>query len=173
MNELTKKVETILFMAKEPISTEQLQKVLEVSAEEIVTAIDELRRAYTKHAVELVEIANGFMLTTLPEYASLLGKVVNIPQEVSLSSAAMETLAIIAYRQPVTKAEIESVRGVNSDGMVKSLLDKCLVTESGISDAVGRPVLYSTTDHFLQQFGLKDNESLKKYFEENIVKASK
>lgn len=170
MNELTKKIEVLLFTANEPVSKEKIEKVLDINQDQITSALEELGQSYQNHAVELLEVANGYMLATRPQYGDILTAVVSIPQELSLSSAALETLAIIAYKQPITRTQIEEIRGVNSDSMVKSLVDKMLVFESGISEAVGRPALYSTTDYFLEQFGLKNSEEIRNYFEENILK---
>jgi len=169
MNELTRKIEVLLFTANEPVNISKMIKVLEVEQEEVIAAITDLQQSFHDHAIELIEVANGYQLTTRPQYGEVLSAIVSIPQELSLSSAALETLAIIAYKQPITRTQIEEIRGVNSDGMVKSLTDKMLIYESGISEAVGRPALYSTTDYFLEQFGLKNSEEIKDYFEQNIL----
>jgi len=170
MDELTRKIEVLLFTANQPISMEKIVKILEEETSKVEQSISRLKDSYQDHAIEVVEVAHGYLLATRTQYGEILEAVVNIPQELSLSAAALETLAIVAYKQPITRTQIEDIRGVNSDSMVKSLGDKMLVYESGISEAIGRPALYSTTDYFLEQFGLKNAEEIKGYFEENILK---
>lgn len=160
METLQHQVETILFIAKSPIKIGDLQKFLDASAKEIKDVIDQLKSIYQDRAVQILEIAGGYQMGTRPQFAEVVEKFVHSPTEVSLTPAALEALAIIAYRQPVSKVDIEAIRGVNSDAVVKSLLDKGLIEELGKSETVGRPMMYGTTDEFLKHFGLNQLKDL-------------
>ncbi len=157
---IQKEIETVLFLAKHPMTLADIQKVVAYEADQILNAIKELKEIYKDRGVQLLEIANGYQLTTRKEYASVVDRFVHSPMEVRLSPAALETLAIIAYRQPVSRSEIESIRGVNSDAVLKSLLDKELVSDLGKSDLLGKPTVYGTTPKFLEHFGLRSIEAL-------------
>jgi segregation and condensation protein B len=129
--------------------------------------LDELRNEYDEQArgFRLVEIAEGWQLLTRPQYAAVIRRLHRIKSTNRLTRPALETLAIVAYKQPLTKAEIESIRGVGSDGVMQNLLERRLVRTVGRKDAVGRPLLYGTTREFLQAFGLKDLSELPKLTE--------
>jgi len=170
MNDITKKIEVLLFMAKEPLTLKKLVEILAISEEEALTGINQLKVIYQDRAIEINEVAYGYLMTTRSEYNDILESYVNTPIEYSLSPAAMETLAIVAYKQPITKSEIEAIRGVNSDSMVKSLAEKMLIYESGVADTIGRPSQYNTTEEFLKQFGINDPSEIKDHFEANIKK---
>lgn len=156
------KLEVLLFMARQPLPLEQLARYLEIPEETIQQELDELIKDYagSPHGLQIVNISSGYQFATKPEYAKPLELYLNTPQEFSLSAAAMETLTIIAYRQPVSKGEIEAIRGINSDWIVKSLQDKELIEEQGRSESIGRPMLYGTTEKFLKHFGLRDLQDL-------------
>ncbi len=158
--EIMKAVETLLFVAKNQLQVSDLATILGYTPEQIETAIKQLQENYQSHAMQIIEVAHGYQMTTRKEYAPLVEKFLNSPTEVSLTPAALEALAIIAYRQPVSKVDIEAIRGVNSDAVIKSLLDKGLIEDLGKGSGVGRPNLYGTTDEFLKHFGLKDLEHL-------------
>lgn len=160
LNEVAKAVETMLFVAKNPLQLADFVSILEFSQEQIEQAIKTLQEHYQHHAIQIIEVANGYQMTTRKDYAHLVEKFLNSPTEVSLTPAALEALAIIAYRQPVSKGDIEAIRGVNSDAVIKSLLDKGLVEDLGKSNSLGRPTVYGTTDEFLKHFGLKDLQNL-------------
>ncbi len=154
-------LEAILFAASEPISVDQFQAVLpELDKRAIRRELDELRQDYQemRRSFRLVEIANGYQICTCPQYAEWIQKFYTRQVRVTLSPSALETLAIVAYKQPITRADVAALRGVNSDSVLNSLLEKGLVCIAGRK--AGRSLLFSTTDEFLQQFGLKDASEL-------------
>ena len=149
-------VECLLFIASDPLSAKEISEALGKDEEIIEAALDELSRLLDAHSgLQVVKIAGGYQLCTRPEYAEICAKLLH-PSNQKLSRAALETLAVIAYRQPVTQPEIEAIRGVGVDGVMKTLLDRGLIREMGRKPTIGRPILYSTTDIFLQHFGLAD-----------------
>jgi segregation and condensation protein B len=151
---LSVKLEAMLFVAPEPVTTAQLAAALDVSPSVIERGLNELDTALASRGLRLQRNAGRFQLTTAPQLAELIERFLGLEATTHLSRAALETLAIIAYQQPVTRPQIDSIRGVNSDSMMKSLLHKGLILESGRADGPGRPILYSTTPEFLQHFGL-------------------
>lgn len=173
MDELYKSViEAIIFSSDEPIPESEIIKAIqaidgeeiEISMEDIQRTVDDLNANYTQHnsAFNIIKIASGFTHATKPEFAKYVGYLSTEKSKRRLSQAALETLAIIAYKQPVTKPELESIRGVNSDYILTSLLEKKLITIAGRAESIGRPLLYKTTDEFLKYFGLKDLNDLPK-----------
>lgn len=151
---LSVKLEAMLFVAAEPVTTAQLSAALDVAPSVIERGLNELDAALATRGLRLQRNAGRFQLTTAPQLAELIERFLGLEATTHLSRAALETLAIIAYQQPVTRPQIDSIRGVNSDSMMKSLLHKGLILESGRADGPGRPILYSTTPEFLQHFGL-------------------
>ena len=154
-------LEAILFAASEPISMEQFQAALpEVGKRAIRKALTGLQDEYQEidRSFHLVEIANGYQVCTRPEYSEWIQKFYTRQVRVTLSPSALETLAIVAYKQPITRADVAAIRGVNSDSVLNSLVEKRLVRITGRKE--GRALLFSTTDEFLQQFGLKDASDL-------------
>lgn len=154
-------LEAILFAASEPISIEQFQDALpEVGKRAIRKALTALQDEYQEidRSFHLVEIANGYQVCTRPEYSEWIQKFYTRQVRVTLSPSALETLAIVAYKQPITRADVAAIRGVNSDSVLNSLVEKRLVRITGRKE--GRALLFSTTDDFLQQFGLKDASDL-------------
>ena len=151
---LSVKLEAMLFVAPEPVTTAQLAAALDVAASVVERGLNELDAALASRGLRLQRNAGRFQLTTTPQLAELIERFLGLEATTHLSRAALETLAIIAYQQPVTRPQIDSIRGVNSDSMMKSLLNKGLILESGRADGPGRPILYSTTPEFLQHFGL-------------------
>lgn len=154
-------LEAILFAASEPISMEQFQDALpEVGKRAIRKALTALQDDYQQidRSFHLVEIANGYQVCTRPEYSEWIQKFYTRQVRVTLSPSALETLAIVAYKQPITRADVAAIRGVNSDSVLNSLVEKRLVRITGRKE--GRALLFSTTDEFLQQFGLKDASDL-------------
>lgn len=151
-------IEALLFSSQEPVSIDRIKEVLEEeSAVDIRKLIDELKAEYdqTNRAFMIIEIAGGFQACTRPEYAVWLRKLYKSRRSQRLSIPALETLAIIVYNQPVTRVEIESIRGVNVEGVLRTLLEKNLVKIGGRKEGVGRPIIYGTTRRFLEYFGLK------------------
>jgi segregation and condensation protein B len=151
---LSVKLEAMLFVAAEPVTTAQLSAALDVSNSVVERGLNELDASLVSRGLRLQRHAGRVQLTTAPELAELIERFLGLEATSHLSRAALETLAIIAYQQPVTRPQIDSIRGVNSDSMMKSLLSKGLILESGRADGPGRPILYSTTPEFLQHFGL-------------------
>jgi segregation and condensation protein B len=151
---LSVKLEALLFVAPEPVTTAQLSAALDVAPSVVERGLNELDASLATRGLRLQRNAGRVQLTTAPQLAELIERFLGLEATTHLSRAALETLAIIAYQQPVTRPQIDAIRGVNSDSMLKSLLHKGLIIESGRSDGPGRPFLYSTTPEFLQHFGL-------------------
>jgi segregation and condensation protein B len=149
-------LESLLFITKKPVTLEELQSVTGVDIKLIEKTLYDLIVEYDGRGVNIVKIAGGYHMVTRPENVDFVDKLIHSPIETTLSNAALETLAIIAYKQPVTRLNIENIRGVNSDGVVDTLIDKRLIKEIGKSEGLGRPILYGTTVDFLRHFGLKD-----------------
>src|SRR3989304_4520220 len=166
MDEIYKSViEALIFSSDEPIPESEIIKAIqaidgdetEIYQEDVQKAVEELNSFYAANnsAVHIVKIANGFLHATKPEYAKYVGYLSTEKSKRRLSQAALETLSIIAYKQPITKPELESIRGVNSDYMLTALLEKQLISITGRAETIGSPLLYKTTDEFLKYFGLK------------------
>ena len=148
-------IECLLFVSGEPVPAEQLAEVLSLQAEAVPALIDQLNEKLDGRGLQVTGLAGGYCLTTRSEYAEWVERFLQ-PDPERLSVQALETLAIIAYRQPLTRPEIDSIRGVNSSGMVGSLIERGLVRIAGRKDAPGRPFLLETTPEFLSAFGLKE-----------------
>jgi segregation and condensation protein B len=151
---LSVKIEAILFVAAEPVPATQLATALDVSSSVVERGLNELDASLLTRGLRLQRHGGRVQLTTAPEFGELIERFLGLDSTTHLTRAALETLAIVAYQQPVTRPQIDSIRGVNSDSMIKSLLNKGLVLESGRADGPGRPILYSTSPEFLQHFGL-------------------
>ena len=159
-------VESLLFVTKKPISPQEISQVTGFEALEAEKLLDEITSEYEKRPLQVIKVANGYILATRPQYSEFIDKFLNSPVSVTLTRQTLETLSIIAYRQPVTKIEVEKIRGVMSDSPIKSLFEKNLIKEAGRSEAPGRPILYVTTIDFLKQFGLNDLKDLPSIEEE-------
>jgi segregation and condensation protein B len=149
-------VESLLFVSKRPLSIEDIEEISQLGTDMISRAVEELSATYESRGLQLIKLANGYLLATRPRYSPYIEKFLKSPVSVSLSQQSMETLSIIAYKQPITRAEVERIRGVLCDGVIKTLLEKRLIKETGRSESVGRPILYATTVEFLKHFGLHD-----------------
>jgi len=151
-------IEALLFSSDQPLPLTLLSEALEREPEAIAAALLELGAAYAARdaGVELREIAGGWMLVTTPAQSEWVGRMLRGKRRMRLSRAGLETMAIIAYKQPVTKSEVEAIRGVDSSAVLATLLERNLVTIKGRSKVVGRPLLYGTTQEFLEYFGLRD-----------------
>lgn len=160
-------VEAILFMRSERVGLDELVELLEVPLLDLKVILDEMILEYNKKSrgIQIVAVEGGYLMCTRPEYAGILTRI-DQPARKRLSSSTMETLAIIAYRQPVTRAEIEKIRGVKSEKTIHNLLEKGLIEEAGHKETVGRPVMYATTDEFLRLFGLVSLKELPLFKEE-------
>ena len=154
-------LEALLFVAREPISTKRLADMLEEDGARVKEALQRLQERYgERRGVQLVEIAGGWRLLTNPSFADAVAALAGRKAQDRLSHAALETLAIIAYRQPVSRAEIERVRGVGVGPILRTLLEIDLVKVSGREEGLGRALLYATTKAFLDRFGLKSVKDL-------------
>lgn len=161
--QLKSAIEALLFIGGGPLSVERLKGIFEdASKEQIEAQLQTLKTEYDGRGagVMLAEVANGYQLATCPEQAPWVRKFKTVKVTTRLSRPALETLAIIAYKQPVTRPEIEAIRGVNIGGLVRNLMERRLVKIVGKKDVAGRPMLYGTSVEFLQYFGLKDLAAL-------------
>lgn len=147
-------LEALLFVSAEPVAPSQLATVLELSASAVEQGLKQLDGELQTRGLRLQRHGGRVQLTTAPEMAEMVEHFLGLEATSHLSRAALETLAIVAYQQPVTRPQIEAVRGVSSDGVMKSLLGKGLVQEVGRTEGPGRPILYCTAPDFLQHFGL-------------------
>ena len=164
-------VEGVIYVTDEPLSADQIAIALQQPAETIRRVLEELAAEYNKpeHGLTIREIAGGYKMSTKPEHHEAIRAFVrNLKPPLKLSLAALETLALIAYKQPITAPEVMDVRGVQGAGVLKTLLDRKLIATAGRKAVVGKPILYKTTKEFLIQFGLKDLSELPtlKEFEE-------
>ncbi|MCR4417989.1 MAG: SMC-Scp complex subunit ScpB [Ignavibacteria bacterium] len=170
--ELKHIVEALIFASDEPIDTQTIVNIIKsVDKEEelelyslVENAIEELNQFYEQNGVafRIIKIAKGYQFATRPEFSRYVGFMNTERRQKRLSQAALETLAIIAYKQPITKPEIERIRGVNADYILSTLLEKNLICIKGRAETVGRPLLYGTTDEFLKYFGISDISDLPK-----------
>lgn len=160
--ELKQILEAVVFASPEPVKLSRLAQFLEVDLSQLKQVAKNLTEDYemNERGIRLVEVAGGFQFVTAPASAPILREYFKKDKKVRLSRSALETLAIIVYNQPVTRPEIDAVRGVNSDGVLKTLLEKRLVDIAGRKDEPGKPLLYRTTDEFLKVFGLKSLKDL-------------
>jgi segregation and condensation protein B len=160
--ELKSIVESLIFVADEPISVKLLTDVTEIDRDTVESAIKDLAREYDERpgGLQLREIAGGWQIATKPEHHDYIRSYLKSKPSAKLSLASLETLAVIAYRQPVTVPEILEIRGVQSPSAIKTLLDKRLIVAKGRKETVGRPMMYGTSKEFLIQFGLKDLSEL-------------
>ena len=164
-------LEAVVYVTDEPLSAQQMAAALEVPLDKVKLALDELVSEYAQpgHGLSIREVAGGYKMATKAEHHEAVRAFVKkLTPPLKLSLAALETLAVVAYKQPVTAPEILEIRGVQGAGVLKTLLDRKLIAESGRKNVVGKPILYKTTKDFLVQFGLKDLNELPtlKEFEE-------
>jgi segregation and condensation protein B len=165
-------IEALIFSSDDSLAAEEIIRAIKsidgedinLSTSDIDSTIDQLNQKYEENnsAFRILRIANGYLYATLEQYAKYVGYLSSERAKRRLSQAALETLAIIAYKQPITKPELETIRGVNSDYILTTLLEKNLIAIKGRAESVGRPLLYSTTDEFLKYFGLNNLSDLPK-----------
>jgi segregation and condensation protein B len=165
LTDLCARLEALLFVAPGAVTPAQLAAALEVPTEAVENGLQELASAYVSRGLRLQRHAGQVQLTTAPEFAPVIERFLGLELTSRLSRAALETLAIVAYQQPVTRPQVDAIRGVNSDGVMKSLLHKGLIQETGRADTPGRPILYSSTPEFLQHFGLNSLDELPPLFD--------
>ena len=155
-------IEGILFAAGEPVKAAKLAAVLDTDLETVKEAVRLLKYNYDTElrGIMIIELDDGYQLCSRPEYYAYIQEILGEQRRQALSNAAMEALAIVAYKQPITRGQVEFIRGVNSDGAMNRLIERDLIEETGRLDAPGRPILYSTTQNFLRCFGLKSPKDL-------------
>lgn len=157
-------IEALLFVSgDEGMGLDELAYLLKTTTAEVYQALEKLNQQYLENsecAIELKELGNRFMLTTKKQYTKLLKKYAQSPMANRLSQAALETLAVIAYKQPITRLEVDQIRGVNSSASIQKLLTFQLIEETGRLDAPGRPRIYATSQYFMDYFGLRDLKEL-------------
>ena len=160
-DEIKGAIEAILFVRSGRIGLDEIVEILEVPLFDVIDIMREIMAEYdvAGKGLRIREVNDGYVMVTNPEYSDYLVKMAE-PQKKRLTPAAMETLAIIAYSQPITRAEIERVRGVKSERIIANLLEKNLIAEAGVKAVIGRPLLYETTEEFLQVFGLVSLQDL-------------
>jgi segregation and condensation protein B len=155
-------IESLLFVSGRPLERAELRKLLTINEEQLNAGLQHLKYALERQerGIRLQLLGEQVQLVTAPENAHYVAALLGLPMAAKLTTAALETLAVVAYRQPITRAQIEAVRGVNSDRALTSLIQHGLVAEVGRAQTVGRPALFATTAEFLQQFGLTSLEQL-------------
>jgi segregation and condensation protein B len=155
-------IEAMLFVSGEPLSLKELALHLEASPKYVEEVLDELIEDYKQEerGIKLIRINGEYQLVTKNEYSDYIQKLLKKNKRQSLSQASLESLAIVAYKQPITRIDIDEIRGVKSDSAISRLMDKELIKEVGRLEVPGRPILYSTTEEFLRQFGLHDLKEL-------------
>jgi segregation and condensation protein B len=162
LEETQASLEALLYASGEPLSARDLKKALPEAGDLVRPALDRLKERYAEQGrgLQIVEVAGGFQITTRPEFHEVVSRLVESPKPARLTLQALETLAVIAYRQPNTVPELLELRGVRSASVVRTLLEKKLVRIVGRKPVVGRPLMYGTTREFLLRFGLKDLKDL-------------
>lgn len=162
LNKMKAVVEAILFSTGREVKIKEIMVVLEISYDEVINIIENMKLDYEKEdrGIEIIKVDDAYQLCTKKEYYEYLYPIFDKRSKPNLSQAALETVSIIAYNPKITRAEIESIRGVNSDGTIYKLLDYNLIEEAGKLDAPGRPTIYKTTSEFLKMFGLQSLEEL-------------
>jgi segregation and condensation protein B len=157
MEDLKRIIEALLFASPEPLSVSRIKTILQgVETDEVTEALGSLKEEYAQasRSFQMVDIGGGYQLATKPDYSVFVAKLVESRSKQRLSKAAMETLAIVAYKQPVVRSTVEAIRGVNADGVLRTLMERDLIRIVGRGDGPGRPLLFGTTREFLLQFGL-------------------
>lgn len=164
ITQLKSAIESLLFINERPIELVELVEILEADKKEVVSALEELRKDYQQRnsGVCIVLIAGGYQMCSTPENEVWVKKMYQERNKQKLSTASLETLAIIAYKQPITRIEIEAIRGVNVDGVARKLTDLGLIKIGGRKDVIGKPFLYITTRKFLEYFGINSLKDLPK-----------
>ena len=160
IRELKASLEALLFIAPDAVTPAQLASALEISVPEVERGLEQLAVDYQDRGLRLQRHAGRIQLTTAPEMSEKVERFLGLEITSHLSRAALESLAIVAYQQPVTRPQVDSIRGVQSDGVMKSLLHKGLIQDIGRAEGPGRPILYCTTPDFLQHFGISSIDDL-------------
>ncbi|MBN2608192.1 MAG: SMC-Scp complex subunit ScpB [Candidatus Fermentibacteraceae bacterium] len=167
LDRLAREVEALIFASDEPLSISQLCEYTGSGEDSIHQALDRINRAFRDqhHALGIIEVAGGFRIATESEFGDVVSQLFEGKKPGKLSRAALETLAVVAYSQPCTRMSVESIRGVNCDSAIRTLLEREMIRISGRMETPGRPLLYSTTSAFLEYFGLSNLDHLPRYEE--------
>lgn len=157
-NELKPIIENLLLASDQPVSADLLYQTFlgRSSKDDLQAVLKELQEDYQSQNLQIVEVADGYQLSTRPEYSDWIRKLLKLDKSFKLSRAALDTLAIIAYKQPLTRAEVDEIRGVDSSGVVRTLLEKKIICPAGRKNVPGKPMMFRTTQKFLEYFGLRD-----------------
>ena len=160
--ELKSIVENVLLAADQPINAGELCKILldGTDKDQLQSSLDELKEEYSSRNLQITEVADGYQLCTRHEYNDYIRKFLKLDRSTRLSQPSLDTLSIIAYKQPLTRQEVDEIRGVDSSGVIKTLLEKKVIGPAGRKKVPGRPIMYRTTQKFLEYFGLKDLSDL-------------
>lgn len=158
--DLSSVIESILLIAEKPVSTKEIASVTGASSSEIQKSAESLIESYKNRGIRIIKKDDLLHIVSAPENSEYIAKFLNEELRHDLTQAALETLAIITYKQPITRMEVEEIRGANSDTIVRNLMIRGLISEVGRKDALGRPILYGTTLEFLQFFGLENENQL-------------
>ncbi len=161
-DELKSIVENVLLAADQPVHVDELEKIFLNTADKNVlqTILEELREEYQSRNLQILEVADGYQLCTRHEFNDWIRKFLKLDRSSRLSQPSLDTLSIIAYKQPLTRQEVDDIRGVDSSGVIKTLLEKKVIGPAGRKKVAGRPIMYRTTQKFLEYFGLKDLSDL-------------
>ena len=164
MEKIDQIIEALLFASPEPLTQKKVNSIFDNNAPDLKSIINKINNKYATqdHGIEILEIAGGFQIRTKSDFDNYVRKLLNNSGHLYLSQAALEALSIISYKQPISKPDIESIRGVDCGGVLKTLLKKSLIMIKGRQDSPGRPLMYKTTNEFLQVFGLKRLSDLPK-----------
>jgi len=169
-NKISKAIESILFIADKPVSVKELANITGFMVTDIQSALRDLSLEYEKRGICFARKGEFISFFTAPDCASYVSKYLNEELRHDLSTASLETLAIITYKQPLTRLEIEEIRGVNSDQTLRNLMIRGLVAEVGRKETIGRPILYGTTMEFVQYFGLLEEKNIPKFDDLRLFK---
>lgn len=156
-------IEGLLFLSgDEGLEAKQIADIIELPEDVVIDLLEDMKGDFRRsgRGIQIVEVAKAYQLTTLPEHISYFEKLATSPSHSTLSQAALETLAIVAYKQPITRSDIEEIRGVKCEKALQTLLSKQLIRETGRAEGIGRPILYGTTREFLEHFGLRELSEL-------------
>jgi len=160
LDEARRIIEALIFAAPHPITVLEISNILDLEQELVQRIIEMIKEQYAKSGITLRVVAGGYQFVTRPEFAPWIEKIGRPVITTPLSAAGLETLAIVAYKQPITRSEIEEIRGVSSQSAINTLLERELIVELGRRDGPGRPIIYGTTNQFLIHFGLKSLDDL-------------
>lgn len=155
-------IEAILFASGEPVPLKSIAVAINKKEKETKEILERLIKQYEeeKRGIKIIKIANNYQMCTNPEYYSYIKNIYNVPQKKNISQTLLETLAIVAYKQPITRAEIEYIRGVSCEHAINSLIKYELIEEKGRLDTIGKPIIFGTTDYFLKYFGFSSLENM-------------